>query len=139
MTTSPVAMPMRTCSGWPLTGAALTAAATARPALTANALSAPYSCQLEIQGNPIAIYIDYHGDTLRPKVDTYSISGGADLGENTRDILRDLLDEIRGPLAVLGFQHHQGNQSSARFELGTSRHRLLQRSSFTQNSVSSLV
>ena len=50
-----------------------------------SALSAPYSCQLEIQGNPIAVYIDYHGDTQRPrpKVDTYSISGGADLGENT--------------------------------------------------------
>jgi hypothetical protein len=57
-----------------------------------NALNAPYSRQLEIQGNPIAVYIDYHGDTQRPKIDTYSISGGADLGENTRDILRDRIE-----------------------------------------------
>jgi hypothetical protein len=36
MTTSPVAMPIRTCSGPPLTAVALTPAATARPARSAN-------------------------------------------------------------------------------------------------------
>ena len=80
-----------------------------------NALSAPYSCQLEIQGNPIAVYIDYHGDTLRPKVDTYSISGGADLGENTCDILRDRIEVKQqkcqaafatGPVWLALFNHY---------------------------------
>jgi hypothetical protein len=58
-----------------------------------NALSAPYSCQLEIRGNPIAVYVDYHGDISRPKVETYCISEVADLGENTRIILRDRIED----------------------------------------------
>jgi hypothetical protein len=80
-----------------------------------NALSAPYSCQLEIRGNPIAIYVDYHGDISRPKVETYSISGGADLGENTRFILRDRIEDKQqkcqaafaaGPVWLALFNHY---------------------------------
>jgi hypothetical protein len=80
-----------------------------------DALSAPYSCQLEIQGNPIAVSVDYHGDTSRPKVETYSISGDPDLGENTRVILRDRIEDKQkkcqaafavGPVWLALFNHY---------------------------------
>jgi hypothetical protein len=80
-----------------------------------NALSAPYSCEFEIRGNPIAVFVDYHGDMSRSKVETYSISGSADLGENTRFILRDRIEDKQkkcqaafaaGPVWLALFNHY---------------------------------
>ena len=80
-----------------------------------NALDAPYSCSLEIRENPIAIYVDYHGNTSLPKVETYSISGGADLGENARRILRGRIEDKQkkcqaafaaGPVWLALFNHY---------------------------------
>ena len=60
---------------------------------TSMRLARPTPVSSKYQGNPIAVYVDYHGDTSRPKVETYSISGGADLGENTRFVLRDRIED----------------------------------------------
>ena len=55
-------------------------------------VTSSYSGQLEILGNPIGAFVDYHGDASRPKVETYSISGSADMEENTLFALRDRIE-----------------------------------------------
>ena len=55
-------------------------------------VTSSYSGQFEILGNPIGAFVDYHGDASRPKVETYSISGAADMGENALFALRDRIE-----------------------------------------------